>query len=82
MGPHYANFRAIVDDLRAHQAVRIAAKEELAGVLIELLSDRNAAAAMGERARQVFEEQAGATGRCVKAVRELLSAGGIQERSS
>jgi 3-deoxy-D-manno-octulosonic-acid transferase len=30
MGPHYANFRAITDDLLAHQALRIAAKEELA----------------------------------------------------
>ena len=24
MGPHYANFRAITDDLRAHDAIRIA----------------------------------------------------------
>ena len=30
MGPHYANFRAITEDLLAHQALRIAAKEELA----------------------------------------------------
>jgi hypothetical protein len=27
---------------------------------------------MGERARQVFEKQAGATGRCVEAIRGLL----------
>ena len=82
MGPNYANFRSITDDLRAHEAVRIAAKEELAGTLIELLRDRSAAQAMGERARQVFNEQAGATGRCVEAVHELLSAESIQERSS
>jgi 3-deoxy-D-manno-octulosonic-acid transferase len=82
MGPNYANFRSITDDLRAHEAVRIAAKEELAGTLIELLRDRSTAQAMGERARQVFNEQAGATGRCVEAVRELLSAESIQERSS
>jgi 3-deoxy-D-manno-octulosonic-acid transferase len=72
MGPHYANFRSITDDLRAHEAVRIAAKEELAGALIELLRDRSAAEAIGERARQVFDEQAGATGRCVEAIRSLL----------
>ena len=30
MGPHYANFRAITEDLLAHDAIRIAAKEELA----------------------------------------------------
>jgi hypothetical protein len=30
---------------------------------------------MGARARQVFDQQAGATGRCVAALRELLHAG-------
>jgi 3-deoxy-D-manno-octulosonic-acid transferase len=82
MGPHYANFRSITDDLRARDAVRIAAKEELAGALIELLRDRSAAEAMGERARQVFDQQAGATERCVAALRELLPSGSIQERPS
>jgi 3-deoxy-D-manno-octulosonic-acid transferase len=82
MGPHYANFRSITEDLQAHEAVCIAAKEELAGVLIELLRDRSAAEAMGKRALQVFEQQAGATGRCVEAVKELLSAESIQERAS
>jgi 3-deoxy-D-manno-octulosonic-acid transferase len=73
MGPHYANFRAITDDLRAHNAIRIATKEDMAGMLTELLLDRSAAEAMGERARQVFKQKAGATGRCVDALRELLS---------
>jgi 3-deoxy-D-manno-octulosonic-acid transferase len=82
MGPHYANFRAITEDLRAHDALRIAAKDDLTATLIELLRDRTAAAAMGERARQVFNQQAGATGRCVDALRELLSPVSIQERSS
>jgi 3-deoxy-D-manno-octulosonic-acid transferase len=82
MGPHYANFRAITDDLLSHKGVRIAAKEELAGVLIDLLRDRSAAVAMGERARQVFEQQAGATGRCLDALRELLSPGIHEERPS
>jgi 3-deoxy-D-manno-octulosonic-acid transferase len=82
MGPHYANFRAIADDLRAQDAVRIAAKEDLAATLIELLRDRIAAAEMGERARQVFVQQAGATMRCVDALRELLSPVTSKERSS
>ncbi len=51
MGPHYANFLVITEDLLAHQAVRIAAREELAGVLIGLLQDSAEARAMGERAR-------------------------------
>jgi 3-deoxy-D-manno-octulosonic-acid transferase len=82
MGPHYANFRAITDDLRAHQALRIAAKETLAVTLINLLIDTASANAMGERARQIFNQQAGATGRCVDALRELLSPDSISERPS
>jgi len=74
MGPHYANFRAITEDLRAHDAIRIVTRDELPAVLVELLSEPAAAAAMGDRARQVFEAQAGATGRCVQAIRELLQA--------
>jgi 3-deoxy-D-manno-octulosonic-acid transferase len=72
MGPHYANFRAITEDLRARNAIRIAPKEELAKVLIELLSNREEAGKMGERARQVFEQQAGATARSIDALREIL----------
>jgi 3-deoxy-D-manno-octulosonic-acid transferase len=73
MGPHYANFRAIVDDLRAHAGILIAAREELPSTLMMLLEDRGSAEAMGSRAKQVFDQQAGATGRCVEALRKLLS---------
>jgi 3-deoxy-D-manno-octulosonic-acid transferase len=72
MGPHYVNFVAITDSLREHDALLIAAKEEFAAALGKLLRDRPAAEAMGARAREVFERQAGATDRCVAALRELL----------
>ena len=72
MGSYYENFRAIIDDLRAHEAIRIVTKEDFVQVLVDLLTDPTAFA-MGERARQVFEQQAGATARCVEALRELLS---------
>ena len=74
MGPHYANFRAIVDELRDHDAIRISSKEDFAQTLVGLLTDRTGALAMGERARQVFDRQAGATERCMDALRELLQA--------
>jgi 3-deoxy-D-manno-octulosonic-acid transferase len=80
MGPHYANFRTITEDLLTHRAIRIATKEELAAALIELLQDRAAAEAMGERARQVFNQQAGATGRSVDALLALISSESTQER--
>jgi len=73
MGPNYANFRAITDDLLAAQALRIAKPGELAATLINLLKDRRESEAMGTRARHVFEQQAGATARCVRAIRELLT---------
>jgi 3-deoxy-D-manno-octulosonic-acid transferase len=73
IGPHYANFRAITDDLIAHNAIRVTGKPYLAATLTELLIDRTAAEEMGRRARQVFNQQAGATVRCVTALRELLS---------
>jgi 3-deoxy-D-manno-octulosonic-acid transferase len=82
MGPHYANFRAITEDLRAHAAIRIAVIEALAATLIDLLSDSPSANAMGERARQVFDRQAGATDRCVNALKDLLLPGEITERPS
>ncbi len=75
MGPHYANFRAITDDLRAHQAICIAAKEELSQALFGLLGNPEGAKAMGERGREVFDREAGATARSVEALRELLPDG-------
>jgi 3-deoxy-D-manno-octulosonic-acid transferase len=74
MGPHFANFRAITEDLLAHQALRIAAQEDLAATLTSLLEDAAAAKAMGDRAQQLFLSQAGATSRCVQAITELLPA--------
>jgi 3-deoxy-D-manno-octulosonic-acid transferase len=75
MGPHYANFRAITDDLLAHDAIRITEKENLAKVLVDLLCNRTAAKAMGDRAHQVFAQQSGATARCMDALKELLAEG-------
>jgi len=72
VGPHYANFRAITDDLRAHNAIRIASKEELANVLIELLRNPTESREMGGRAREIFDQQAGATARSIDALREVL----------
>jgi 3-deoxy-D-manno-octulosonic-acid transferase len=80
MGPHYANFRAIVEDLRSHRAIRIASEGEFSAALIELLRDSTGAAEMGARASQVFERQAGATGRCVQALIELLAGAAVAER--
>jgi len=72
MGPHYSNFRMITDDLLAHKALRVADRKELAAVLTDLLLHPVLAAEMGERARTVFDQQSGATRRCMDALRALL----------
>jgi 3-deoxy-D-manno-octulosonic-acid transferase len=69
MGPSYENFRDIVGKMITADAIRIVQDEiELASVITELLTNREAALAMGERGRRVFEEQQGATGRSVAAL--------------
>jgi 3-deoxy-D-manno-octulosonic-acid transferase len=73
IGPYYANFRAIAEDLRAHDAIRIVEKEALADTLADLLRDPDKARAIGARGRQVFDQQAGATERTVDALARLLA---------
>jgi 3-deoxy-D-manno-octulosonic-acid transferase len=73
MGSSYENFREIVGRMRAADGIRLVADaDELGEALVELLRDREAARALGERGRRVFEEQQGATGRTVAALLELL----------
>jgi 3-deoxy-D-manno-octulosonic-acid transferase len=73
MGPHYANFRAITDDLLAHDAIRVVEKGQLADVLVGLLNDPGEGNAMGDRGRKVFEKQAGGTARCVTSISLILN---------
>ena len=73
MGPSFENFRDIVAKMQAADGIRIVQDgNELGSVLIELLTDREAARAMGERGRKVFEAQSGATGRAVGALVGLV----------
>lgn len=74
MGPSYENFRGIVETLRAQDAICIVEPEELRNTLAGMFSDRASARAMGERARRVFESEAGATRRAMEAILGLLEA--------
>lgn len=74
MGPSFENFRDIVAKMQAANAICIVDDEEqLEGVMLGMLKDPEAARAMGERGRQVFEEQQGATGRAVAAIVAMIS---------
>jgi 3-deoxy-D-manno-octulosonic-acid transferase len=73
MGRSWENFRDIVGKMQEEYALRgVRDKDDLERVLVELLTDRAAAKAMGERGRKVFEAQSGATGRAVEALVELV----------
>jgi 3-deoxy-D-manno-octulosonic-acid transferase len=76
MGPHYANFREVVELLRIANALRVVERREVAEVLASLLDDTNAATAMGAQGAAIFRQQTGATGRVVEAVLQLLAGGG------
>lgn len=72
MGPHYENFRGIVEKLRAANAIVIAEPSELRPRLHDLLQDESAAKVLGARARAVFEDESGATQLAVAALLQVL----------
>jgi 3-deoxy-D-manno-octulosonic-acid transferase len=73
MGPSCENFRAIVDRLRAENAIRIVEPRSLVAEILSILRDDEEAAALGQRASRVFESEAGATARAVAALLQILS---------
>jgi 3-deoxy-D-manno-octulosonic-acid transferase len=69
MGDSYDNFRDIVGRMIGAEGIRIVKDEtELDLALHDLLTNRESAKAMGERGREVFGEQQGATARAVEAL--------------
>jgi len=73
MGPSYENFRDVVGRMLAVDGILVVKdKDELGARLVELLTDRERASAIGKHGRAVFEAQAGATARTVEALMELL----------
>ncbi len=79
MGPGYQNFRDIVEKLREHDAIRIATPAVLQGALRELLAGSTESIAMGARAREMFEREAGATERTVQALLQLIQSNPAQQ---
>ncbi len=72
MGPHYENFRDIVERLRAAGGLTLVNCPELELTIASWLLDRARAAESGARGREVFTDQAGATDRAVAAAMRLL----------
>ena len=72
MGPHYENFRAIVEQLRRQDAIRIVQPDVMKHEFAALLADEASASAMGTRAYAVFSSKAGATARAVDGIAAIL----------
>jgi len=73
MGRSLENFRAIAEEMLANDALLLVDESTLAETLTQLLQHPAGAAAIGARARDVFESKAGATVRCVQAILRLVS---------
>ena len=71
-GASFENFRGIVEAMQEHDAIRVVTGEMLTATLAGMLRDGDAARALGERGRAVFEAQAGATARTVRDLMELM----------
>src|SRR5262249_22359682 len=74
VGPYTENFRDIVQIFRQTEAVVVVIPEaeQIAQCLLALLNDAEMRGALGHRARQTFESQAGATARTADALLQLL----------
>jgi 3-deoxy-D-manno-octulosonic-acid transferase len=72
MGPHYENFRNMVGVLKSVQAIEIVARENLRTRIAGLLDHPEESAAMGERARAIFDSEAGGTDRTLTSLLQLV----------
>jgi 3-deoxy-D-manno-octulosonic-acid transferase len=72
-GNHYENFRDVVNFFASRNAVRIVGLAELPLVLMELIENTGARAALARNALAALESQRGATDRTVAALIQLMS---------
>jgi len=72
IGPHYDNFRDMVNLFRAADAVQIVGPAELPLAFVDLVSNPAECQALGRRAVETLRTQAGATQKTLQALREFL----------
>jgi 3-deoxy-D-manno-octulosonic-acid transferase len=71
-GPSTANFREIVHIFERGGGITVVTTGNLAGELRRLLGDHDERARLGQRARELFHENTGATARTLGALEPLL----------
>jgi 3-deoxy-D-manno-octulosonic-acid transferase len=72
VGPHTANFREIVSIFERGGGVKVVTAEGFCRELIGLLEDGAGRHTLGQRARQLFLENTGATARTVQGLETLM----------
>jgi 3-deoxy-D-manno-octulosonic-acid transferase len=71
-GPHTFNFREIMRTFEHGGGLRVVNAEDLGATIAELLKDRETRERLGRRARELFQENTGATERTLAALQPLL----------
>lgn len=73
VGPHTENFRPVMSDLLAADAVvQVSSAEELEDKIFNFASNQTEAAKLGERAAKAVEARCGVVKRCTAAIMEAL----------
>lgn len=81
VGPHMQNFAAITRDfVEADAILQIQGGEDLFSAVRDLLANRDRAAALGQRARDLFETQRGASERIAEHLWPLYYASSLRHR--
>jgi 3-deoxy-D-manno-octulosonic-acid transferase len=73
VGPHTFNFREIVSIFEQGRAIKVVTNETLASEWLDLLNQPGKRRDMGKRAKELFEQHAGATRRTLDALAPLLA---------
>ena len=72
IGPHYENFREIVNSFRQANAIRVVGPAELPLVFGELLTNERERRELGDRALNALRSQSGATEQTLRALETVL----------
>jgi 3-deoxy-D-manno-octulosonic-acid transferase len=72
VGPNTSNFREIIRIFERGGAITVVTPGSLSGELRHLLAHREERLRLGERAREMFLENTGATERTLRALQKLL----------
>jgi 3-deoxy-D-manno-octulosonic-acid transferase len=72
-GPHTFNFREIVRIFEAGGGLRVVGADDLSASIINLLNNHQEREQLGRRARELFLENTGATGKTITALQLLLN---------